>query len=176
MLSLPAAAAGETGSQARWIEVFGSSPAAYVMSSDATAQMQSLAKPRPVTGTIRMSLTVSAGGEQLRVRFSNEASDAPLVIGAASVALADAAGAPSGRFVSLSFGGKPTIVVPAGSPALSDPIALPTRAMDNLVVSLFTPGTIPSVVLGGARMTLAPGNQVLAARMENASRSSPGRS
>ena len=65
----------------------------------------------------------------------------PLAIGAARVALIDADGAilpGSERAVRFSGGG--TATLSPGAPLVSDPVALPTKALARLSISLFLPG------------------------------------
>jgi lysophospholipase L1-like esterase len=88
--------------------------------------------------TVRQTVRVAAGGRRLRLRFSNEAGRAAMAIGAVRIGLAGSGGE-TARSVAVSFDGKTSVVVPAGSPLLSDPIDLPTRALDQLNVSIFLP-------------------------------------
>ena len=90
--------------------------------------------------TIRQIVRVSAGGTRVRVRFTNEYGTKALRIGAAHIALADAAGnvqAGSDRVV--SFAGKPDVTIPPGAPFLSDPVDLPTKALGTLSISVYVP-------------------------------------
>ena len=65
--------------------------------------------------TIRQVARVSLGGSQVRVEFSNEYGDRPLVIGAAHVALAgEGAAIAAGSDRALTFGGHPSVTVPPG--------------------------------------------------------------
>ena len=73
--------------------------------------------------TIRQTLTISHGGSQVRVRFSNEMGATALHIGAASVGYRTA-GSQETRRVALTFSGASSIKVPAGAPILSDPVSL----------------------------------------------------
>ena len=60
--------------------------------------------------TIRQVARVSLGGSQVRVEFSNEYGDAPMVIGAASVALAGKDGAVDAASIKpITFDGKPEV-------------------------------------------------------------------
>ena len=85
--------------------------------------------PRNLWGqTVRQMATVSIGGKQIRVVLSNEYGDRPLKIGAAQVALADKGSAiAAGSSKPLTFGGSPSIVIPPGAPAMSDPVELPVQ-------------------------------------------------
>src|SRR5690606_35852005 len=90
--------------------------------------------------TIRQIVRVSVGGSRLRLRITNEYGTAPLVVGAARVAIADGEGRPiadTERVV--TFGGEVSAVVPAGAPWLSDPIDLRVDDLALLSVSLYFP-------------------------------------
>jgi lysophospholipase L1-like esterase len=94
-----------------------------------------------VKGTIRYRLRISRGGDQIRLRFSNEFGDDALVLTAASVGLAgEGLNALAGSLKRITFGGQTSITVPAGAPVLSDPILLPVKALEDLVVSVYAGG------------------------------------
>ncbi len=102
--------------------------------------------------TIRQVLRVSAGGTKVRLRLTNEYSDKPLEIGAASIALAAADGAAMGKVLDLTFSGKTSVTIPAKAPMLSDPIDFPLSALDSVSISLFLPqATGPCTCHPGAR-------------------------
>jgi lysophospholipase L1-like esterase len=91
--------------------------------------------------TLRQLVRVSAGGSRLRLRFSDEDSPDPLTLGSVHVGLADADGSiVPGTDHAVTFDGQSGIVIPAGSPALSDPIDLATKALDRLYISVHVPG------------------------------------
>jgi lysophospholipase L1-like esterase len=95
--------------------------------------------------TIRQTVRASIGGKQVRVVLSNEYGTQPLLIGAAHVALADKGTAiVAGSDRKLTFGGKDSIEIPRGAPAISDPIALEVAPLTKLSVSLFVPRTSPT--------------------------------
>ncbi|MDM0112005.1 SGNH/GDSL hydrolase family protein [Variovorax sp. J22R133] len=90
--------------------------------------------------TLRQIVRVSSGGTSVRVRLSNEFGSQPLVIGAAHVGLrSSGAGVAVGSDRTLTFGGANSITIPAGAPALSDPVALNVPAQSDLAVSLYLP-------------------------------------
>jgi len=94
--------------------------------------------------TVRQLVRVSAGGKQIRLRFSNEASADAMALGAVRVGLAG----PDGTVVPgsdrpVTFDGKPGIMVPASAPLYSDPVDLAVRPLDRLVVSVHLPGAVP---------------------------------
>jgi lysophospholipase L1-like esterase len=94
--------------------------------------------------TIRQVFRVSAGGQRVRVRFTNEYGTQPLAIGKASIALVDASGAVQpGTERPLTFGGSPGVSIPAAAPFLSDPVDLPLAALSSVSVSLYLPGENP---------------------------------
>lgn len=122
--------------------------------------------------SLRQVLRVSAPGPQLRVRVSNVLGKTALHIGAASVALAEAA-APAaepvpprlraGTMKPLLFGGARALVVQPGAEVWSDPVALPLRRFDDLVVNLHVQqGVAPATAHPGSRIHswAAPGNRV----------------
>jgi lysophospholipase L1-like esterase len=93
--------------------------------------------------TLRQVVHVSLGGETVRVRVSNAYGSTPLVIGAAHLALSAGSGSIAGgsdRVV--TFGGSPTITIPAGALAVSDPIALVVADLDDVAVSLYFPDDV----------------------------------
>jgi lysophospholipase L1-like esterase len=90
--------------------------------------------------TIRQVVRISAGGNRIRVRFTNEYGTKPLAIGAARIALADENGTVQpGTDRPLTFDGNAGTVIPAGAPMLSDPVDMPVKALATLSISLFVP-------------------------------------
>jgi lysophospholipase L1-like esterase len=121
--------------------------------------------PRNLWGqTVRQMATVSIGGKQIRVVLSNEYGDRPLKIGAAQVALADKGSAiAAGTGKPLTFGGSPSIVIPPGAPAMSDPVDLAVPALGTVAVSFFVPDVTPVTTFHwDARQTMyiVAGNKV----------------
>jgi lysophospholipase L1-like esterase len=90
--------------------------------------------------TVRNVVFASVGGQSVRVRLTNAFGTAPLTVGAASIALAGAgAQTMPGTMRVLHFGGEPTITIPPGAEALSDPVRLGVRDLSDLAVSVFVP-------------------------------------
>ena len=90
--------------------------------------------------TIRQIVHLSVGGNKVRLRLSNEFGQRPLLIGAASIALAgDGARVAAGNSRAVTFGGSKSIIIPPGAPALSDPIELTVAPLSDLAVSLYLP-------------------------------------
>ena len=91
---------------------------------------------------IREVVRLTAGGPRVRLRLSNAFGTAPLRIDAAHVALSAAPASAAivvGSDRKVTFDGRETVTIPPGAVWLSDPIALPVKAMDRLAVSLALP-------------------------------------
>jgi lysophospholipase L1-like esterase len=90
--------------------------------------------------TIRHVLRTSIAGNSVRVRLSNEFGTVPLVVGAATIAR-HAAGAAivAGSDKPLRFGGRTSITLAPGAPALSDAVEFELPAVGDVVVSLYLP-------------------------------------
>jgi lysophospholipase L1-like esterase len=92
--------------------------------------------------TVRQIVHVSVGGNKVRLRLSNEFGAKPVLIGAASVALAGGnSDIVSGSLRPLTFGGSKSVILPPGAPALSDPVELNIAALSDIAVSLYLPAT-----------------------------------
>jgi len=90
--------------------------------------------------TVRMVAHISIGGSRVRIRLANALEKPTLRVGAAHVALRDkgsALVASSDR--ALTFGGKPSTVVPPGTVVLSDPVDLAVPPLVDVAVSLYFP-------------------------------------
>ncbi len=96
--------------------------------------------PSYVNATIREIVRTTIGGDNVRIRISNEFGDRPIRIGAAHIARRDAGStvdAASNR--ALTFGGKSEVIVRTGAVVTSDPIAFAVPTLGDLAVSLFLP-------------------------------------
>lgn len=92
--------------------------------------------------TLRLIVHTSIGGNRVRIRVSNEMGTTPLRIGHASVALRTSGAAINPASLrQLRFGGQPAITIPAGTPAMSDPVDLVVPAQADLAVSLYLSGS-----------------------------------
>ena len=160
--------------QPEWVDAYQSSPADYDIKLPPNVDMPEPAKSflterPPVTGTIRSRFAVAASGKQVRIRISNEENASPLSLGALSVGLAgEGFGMVPGSVRPLTFGGKRSVVVPAGSPLLSDPIDLPVSRGTALVVSTKLTQPLQLKPFGSVLMSVAPGDQTLNDQMEQA--------
>jgi lysophospholipase L1-like esterase len=92
--------------------------------------------------TLRQIVHTSIGGSKARVVLSNAYGTAPVTIGAAHIALRDNQGSiqsASGR--PLTFGGQPTMSIPANAVIYSDPVNLTVPPMADLAIDLYLPGS-----------------------------------
>ena len=122
--------------------------------------------------TLRQVVHVSIGGRTLRVRFSNEFGRGPLTLEAARIARSaggSAIDAATDR--ALTFGGRPTAMIPEGAALLSDPVEFDLPPLSNLAVTVYVSGVPPDVTgHPGSRTTsyLQRGNAVSAPALPEA--------
>lgn len=113
-----------------WVGTWAAAPAAAVANT-----------PDGYPGfSIRNVVHTSAGGGRTRVHLSNAFGAAPLTFGHVTIAVqATGPDAVPGTLRSLTFGGAPSVVVPAGAEALSDPADVRIPADANLLVTTYVP-------------------------------------
>lgn len=141
--ALPARA--QSGAGERWSATWGAAPAGPPPS----ASTQSF-----TSQTLRLVVHTSIGGNRVRVRFSNEMGSTPLRIGAASIGVRSSSSAIlQATLRTLSFGGQSAITIPAGAPALSDPVELAVPAQADLAISLYLPGTVQATTIHDMALT-----------------------
>jgi lysophospholipase L1-like esterase len=152
----------------KWVGTWASSPLldAHVKNAEdlLTATTQSGA-------TLREVVHVSIGGETLRVRFSNLYGTSPLVIGPVEIAqtLKGVAIVP-GTNKAVTFNGQPSVSIPAGALAVSDPTSFKLAPLSDLTVSFFLPnptGPVTEHQLGNATSYHVTGNVVSSASLES---------
>lgn len=126
----PAALAGSQSQSQIWVGTWATSP-----------QPPALFFPTPATfedQTLRQIVRTSVGGDAVRVRLSNSLGDQALTIDAASIGIHDQGGyIMPGTLRALSFGGDPSITIPAGARVLSDPVDLTVDAEQDLAISVY---------------------------------------
>ena len=87
--------------------------------------------------TVRLIVRTSIGGDNVRIRLSNEYGDRALAIGSAHIAVRDSgASIDAATDRALTFGGRPSVRLRPGAIAFSDPVALSVPALRDLAVSL----------------------------------------
>jgi len=115
--------------------------------------------------TVRQIITISRGGSQVRVRFSNEFGKTALHIGAAALGYSPSKGGPVQR-TALTFGGASSASVSAEAPLVSDPVSvrLPDRAEIEISIYLPDQTAISTIHLLGLQPSTisGPGNYVMA--------------
>ena len=93
--------------------------------------------------TLREIVHVSTGGNQVRVRFTNEFGLDELTIVDAHVALsAGGSKTQAGSDHAVTFGGSNTAQIPPGAVIYSDPVDLHVEPLSSLAVSFFLPAQI----------------------------------
>jgi lysophospholipase L1-like esterase len=160
-----------------WREAYQSSPAATDITTDAEFQafaeklkippnIAERVRPKHVSGTVRYSLVVSAGGPQLRLRISNEVGRTPLYLTAVSVGLAGTAfDAVPGSIKGVTFSGSRSVAIPPGAPMLSDPVNVRVASGAAVLVSLHGPEEFILTGNGGTALAVAPGDQTMAEQL-----------
>src|SRR5208282_42104 len=93
--------------------------------------------------TMREIVHISTGGEQIRLRFTNEFGLDPLTVADAHVALsAGGASIQPGSDHVVTFGGVASVNIPPGGAIFSDPVALAFAPLSDLAVSFYLPPQI----------------------------------
>ena len=140
-----------------WVTSWGASPQVAVPGS--------LSETGFDDQTVRNIVFTSVGGDVVRVRFTNTFGSTPLDIGQASIALAGSGTtASTGREVPLSFAGQPSLEIPTGAEALSDPVRLNVPALQDIAVNVYLPdatGPATQHSLGQQTNYVASGNHAL---------------
>lgn len=133
------------------------------------------AVPLPNNQTLRQIVRASIGGDRVRVVLTNAFGTAPLVVGAAHIALREKESAivPASDRV-LTFSGKTALTIPAGALIVSDPVSLTVPAFADLAIDVYFPenaGAQAVTIHRSAHQTsyLSPaGNHAGAAEMADA--------
>jgi lysophospholipase L1-like esterase len=142
------------GQQRQWVSTWAASPQTAIPGTPDASGFNNK--------TIRNIVFTSVRGNLVRVRFTNTFGDQPLQIGAASIAMAGTGAATTGTSVPLTFGGQPSVQIPVGAEALSDPVHLHVPALQELAVSVYLPTPTGSATLhslGRQTNYVASGNQ-----------------
>jgi len=120
-----------------WRTSWAASPAPPMPPDAAAAFKAPTVNGRTVVQVVRLS----AGGEALRLRLSNEYGAKALAVGHARVAILGPDGLPRPETArEVTFSGTRTALIPPHAPLLSDSVALKTDPLAMLQVSLFLPG------------------------------------
>ena len=117
--------------------------------------------------TLRQVVRVSIGGENLRVRFSNEFSTSPVTLAAVHVALSTGGSAiDTTTDTALRFNGEQQVTMKPGGAVESDPFRFALKPRTDLAITIYFGDTSPDVTgHPGSRTTsyLLSGNKATAA-------------
>jgi lysophospholipase L1-like esterase len=98
--------------------------------------------------TVRERMRLSVGGDQIRIRLSNEYGSAPLFVGSVTVALpTDPMSVRPGSIRAVTFAGRNSVTIPAGTPILSDPVAISLNDETEISISLYFPKRVATPTL-----------------------------
>ena len=90
--------------------------------------------------TLRMIVRTTIGGPRVRVHLSNAFGIAPLLVGAAHIAIrSNGSVIATGSDRALMFSGKSTITIPPGAMMISDPVDLEVPELGYLAISIYLP-------------------------------------
>ena len=125
--------------------------------------------------TLRQTAIVTASGKSLRVRLSNRYGATAMQIGGIRIARAGAAGSiASGTDKPLLFSGSEAVSIAPLSEVVSGPVPFDVAAGDQLSISLYMPGSVPTPTWHWTAIQtsyIAPGNQLSAQTLVNPSTS-----
>lgn len=135
--------------QPRWVHTWTAMPQLTEPHNMPPAPFETLADT-----TLRQTVRLTAGGKQIRVRFSNAFGGADVPITAASVALpvgnqAGTSAIQAGSVRPLTFGGRSSVTIPMGAQIVSDPVDLRVLAAANLALSCYLANGQASTALTG---------------------------
>ena len=136
-LATIAAAAGTTANAQDWVGSWGASPLRPTPGGGPFP-----ATPSFDNQTVRQVVRLSVGGNQLRLRLTNEYGTKAVAIGAARVALADGGDkiVPGTDHLVTFDGGKSSATMLPGAPLVSDPIDFKVDDLATLSISLYFSG------------------------------------
>ncbi len=86
--------------------------------------------------TLRMQVRIGAGGNTIRLRFTNDFGQFPIAIGKVTVT------SQAGKLAEATFSGKEAHRIPVGGLLVSDPVEIPVKAFELLTVSIYLPGKV----------------------------------
>jgi lysophospholipase L1-like esterase len=95
--------------------------------------------------TVRMVVTTSLGGDQVRVRLSNVFALGSATFGHVTIGLQQSGSTTVGTPTGVTFAGSGSLTLAPGASAVSDPVALAVPAHTRLLVSLYFPAGSVSV-------------------------------
>ena len=131
----------------------------------------------PEGTTFRDIVHLSLGGKAIRLRISNEGSPTQLKLSDVHAALSTGPGSSStlpATDHAVTFSGATSVTIPAGTYAVSDPVALPVGPFADLAVSIFVPAqsgiTLTVHQLASSTNFSAPGDLSSSPALEGATK------
>jgi lysophospholipase L1-like esterase len=104
--------------------------------------------------TLREIVHLGMGGDQIRIRLTNAFGTDGVAVDGVTAGLRGAGAAlVTGTLRAVTFGGSRDVIVAAGADVLSDPVALPVAAGQDVAVSLYVHGTADAVTRHGGAYT-----------------------
>ena len=95
--------------------------------------------------TVRERVRISVGGPEIRIRLSNEYGSSPLLVSSVTVAVPDdPARVKPGSIQVVTFGGRNSITIPSGAPALSDPVVFDAAYANFFLFARHSPNVVSS--------------------------------
>lgn len=148
-----------------WVGTWGTSP-------QLTEQNNMPPSPGLSNNTLRQVVRVTIGGNQVRLKFSNQYGNSAVVMN--SVHLAASAGGSSiqgGTDKVIKFDGKESVTIAAGKTVISDTLDFNLTKLTNMAITIYF-GSVPSALTGhpGSRTTsyIQAGNAVTSSSMPSA--------
>lgn len=143
--------AGVAAAKGHWVGTWGTAPQLVERHNNPPA-------PGLANNSLREIVQVSIGGKKVRLKLTNEFSKEPTEIKAIELSIAKTAGSSSeideSTTVSLTFGGSPSVTMPAGGHVVSDPVGFKMGPRENVAITIHY-GTASATVSGhpGSRTT-----------------------
>lgn len=117
--------------------------------------------------TVRQTVRLSAGGERIRLRISNQHGNKPLVIGALTVARQlEGSALDLDTVQAVTVNGQSSFTVPRGAVLFSDVVTYPVAAFESLSINVYLPqgsGAATTHRLAMQSAWVSPGNTTQAA-------------
>ena len=136
-----------SSSSPQWVVGWGASPENALTSSTNTGGSEQ---------SFRSFFIPTIDGTEERIHLSNLFGTTPITVGAATLSVAIGSG-PSvdpTRNAPLTFGGASSIVIPAGTEVVSDPVNLTYSFGENMAVSVYLRGAFPALTQHNSEVTI----------------------
>ena len=125
-----------------WVGTWGTAPQLVERHNNPPA-------PGLTNNSLRQIVQVSIGGKKVRLKLTNEFSTEPTEIKAIELSYAKTAGSSSEidekSTVSLTFGGQPSVTIPAKGKVISDAVKFPIGDRQNVAITIHYGSTSPTV-------------------------------